>query len=223
LYAVENIGNKADIGLMISRRAILFTGGLGPDYEVVKKIIENRDIIVAADSGWDLAAGMGIIPDYYIGDMDSIYDHDGLSALPAERIMKHPVDKDFTDTELALKFLEDNNYRDIVLIGGGGGRIDHLMALISLFNREYKPSEWFTATEHIIYADKDCTLDCNTGQTVSVFSCGLCESEVSTAGLKWELKEYRIGPMQFSISNTALKNCVTVKIHSGSVLLMLNY
>lgn len=208
---------------MKSKRAVVFTGGLGPSFEVIREVLENSEISIAADSGWDLAAGMGVRPDYYIGDMDSIHDHAGLSVLPEDRIMKHPVDKDWTDTELAIKFLEDNNYRDIVLIGGGGGRIDHLLALIALFNRKNKPAEWFTSTEHIIYAERDCELECIIGQTVSIFSCGIQESVVSTKGLKWELIEYRTSPVQFSISNTALKNCITCKIHSGSVLIMFNY
>ena len=122
-------------------KAVLFTGGLGPEYKRVAKTLSEAEITVAADSGWDTAVEMGIEPDYYIGDMDSIKDHRGLENLPADRVMKHPVDKDFTDTELAIKFLADRQYRDIVLIGGGGGRIDHLMALIGIFNRDVKPAE----------------------------------------------------------------------------------
>lgn len=207
---------------MKNKIAIVFTGGLGPKKEQVIEKIEKADIFIAADSGWDLAVGMGVTPDYYIGDMDSICDREGLSKISENRVMKHPVDKDYTDTELAIKFLEDKNYRDIVLIGGGGGRIDHLMALLALFTRPYRPVEWFTSTERIIFIEEDRKINCFKGQTVSVFSNGN-DAVISSVGLKWELNKFELGPDQFSISNTTLTDCVEIIILRGSVLFILNY
>ena len=208
---------------MSNRKAVIFTGGSGPNFKKVKDILKNSEIIVAADSGWDLAAGMGIEPDYYIGDMDSLRDHEGLGKIEENRIKKFPPEKDYTDTELAIKFIEDKDFRDIVLIGGGGGRIDHLMAIISIFNRKTKPSEWYTAYERIIYAEKECDIKCSPGQTVSVFSCGRSDAVICSEGLKWELNNFQINPGQFSISNVALREEVSFRILTGSVFIIINY
>ena len=214
---------KSDSIFMKKNKAVIFTGGLGPEFDRVSSVLKDAIMIIAADSGWDLAVSMGVEPEYYIGDMDSLNENADLRNLSAENIMKHPVDKDYTDTELAIKFLEDKNLRDIVLIGGGGGRIDHLMALLAVFNRETKPSQWFTAYEQVVFVDSDCRIDCKTGQTVSIFSCGKTEALVSTNGLKWELEKFKLSPDTFSISNVSQNEWIDLKIHSGKVLLILNY
>ncbi len=208
---------------MSNGKAVIFTGGSGPNLEIIKDILDDTEIMIAADSGWDLAAAMGIEPDYYIGDMDSLRDHEGLGKIKKSRIIRYPEDKDYTDTELAIKFIEDKDFRDIVLIGGGGGRIDHLMAIISIFNRKTKPSEWFTAFERIIYADTEYDAKCSIGQTVSVFSCGRDDAVVSSEGLKWELENFQINPGQFSISNVAMRESVSFRILKGSVFIIINY
>lgn len=220
--SIENFSKKSDIKIMNKKKAIIFTGGLGPEYRMIGELLRNAGISIAADSGWDLAVGMGVTPDYYIGDMDSISDHQGLAKLPLDRVMKYPVDKDCTDTELAIKFLEDSGYRDIVLIGGGGGRIDHLMALLALFIRPYRPTQWVTSTERILFVQADLELDSYVGQTISVFSNGKA-ALISSKGLKWELDRFELGSDQFSISNMATTDRITINVHKGSVLLILNF
>jgi len=222
-YPLEKKGKKSDSIAMENGRAVIFTGGLGPKADRVKAVIEEAEITVAADSGWDLAVSMDVVPDYYIGDMDSITDHEGLKALTDERRMIHPVDKDYSDTELSIKFLEERNYRDIVLIGGGGGRIDHLLALTSLFSRTEKPAEWYTAAEHIIYTDENFTFPCKTGQTLSFFSATGDKASVTTRGAKWELNDFKLDAVNYSLSNTAVGTRVEVKVHFGAVLIMINY
>ncbi len=207
----------------MNKRAVIFTGGLGPDLEKVEKIIKEAEITLAADSGWDLATKMGVVPQYFIGDMDSIKDSETLKLIPSERIFEYPVDKDLTDTELAIKFLKDRDYHDIVLIGGGEGRIDHLLAILSIFNRDFKPAEWFTANEHIFFADKDVYYQCEKNQTVSIFSCWNEAAEITSQGLKWEMKDFQLNSTSFSISNIALENQFSLKVKKGAVLVILNY
>jgi thiamine pyrophosphokinase len=208
---------------MKSRKALVFTGGKGPSKEKVNHLLQVADFSIAADSGWDLARRMNFEPDIFIGDMDSLEDHDGLKDISDDRKLIYPVDKDFTDTELALKYLEERGYRDIVLIGGGGGRIDHLMAIITLFSRNIKPSEWFTSREHILYIEHDTEIPCTEGQTVSIFAANAKETVLSTEGLKWELSKSSVNGTFFSVSNTALGRELYIKMEKGAVLLILNY
>ena len=208
---------------MKDKKAVVFTGGRGPEAGEVKNILKRTEMSIAADSGWDLAGRLGVEPDYFIGDMDSVQDHAGIEQLPPERKMVFPVDKDYTDTELAIKFLEERGYRDIVLIGGGGGRIDHLLGIHALFSRETRPAQWFTSREHIIYLDHDATIRCREGQTVSIFGCGSAVSIAGTEGLKWEVEERCFDADFFSLSNIAEKDRFKVSVREGAVLVMLNY
>ncbi len=208
---------------MKTGKAVIFTGGLGPEPLKIRKIVEDAELIIAADSGWDLACSAGIVPGYYIGDMDSVDDHKGVNELPESNLLKFPVDKDYTDTELALKFVDDADYRDIVLIGGGGGRIDHLLAITSLFEKDPRPSEWFTAEEQVVFIERDCDLVCRIGQTISVFPCPGSSAVVSTEGLKWELENFKLTTGNYSLSNTALNESINIHVHTGAVLLIMNY
>jgi len=55
--------------------AIVFTGGLGPSSQVVRRLVEpvaEDTIIIAADSGLLAAEGAGLKPTWITGDMDSL-------------------------------------------------------------------------------------------------------------------------------------------------------
>ncbi|WPR01240.1 thiamine diphosphokinase, partial [Treponema pallidum] len=58
------------------------------------------DLLIAADSGLDTALQFGLVPDFVIGDMDSVKDNLFIQACDKTRTHLFPRDKDFTDTEL---------------------------------------------------------------------------------------------------------------------------
>ncbi|MDC7126152.1 MAG: thiamine diphosphokinase [Spirochaetales bacterium] len=208
---------------MVKKKAVIFTGGLGPEFNQVEEVIKNADMFVAADSGWDLAKRMGIVPDYFIGDMDSISNKDDLNELDKSKILAYPSDKDYTDTELAVKFLKDKEYEDIILVGGGEGRLDHLLAIVLLFSSNLRPSEWYTAVEHIILCSDTFYMECEKNQNISVFPCLGKNAEVSSNGLKWELKNFKLNHEKYSISNRTIKDELEIKVHSGDILIITNY
>jgi thiamine pyrophosphokinase len=145
---------------------IVFSGGEGPDR--FRAILEaaraeyGEPVTAAADSGLSAAEAAGVKPDWIIGDMDSV-DGSRLAAYGPDRILRYPADKDYTDTELAVSLLREKGCRRIWIAGGGGGRIDHLFAIRSLFEREQPPERWITAREDIRCLQSpgvlECTLD----------------------------------------------------------------
>ena len=86
---------------------------------------EPGDFVIAADGGLCALENMGITPDLLIGDLDSLGDHPLPEGVPLE---KHPVEKDDTDTGIALAQGYAMGYRSFALYGCAGGRIDHLLA-----------------------------------------------------------------------------------------------
>jgi thiamine pyrophosphokinase len=80
--------------------------------------------------------------------MDSLgAESERLASYPPEQVIRRPPDKGYTDTELAVSLLEEKGARRIWLIGGGGGRLDHLLAIRSLFERDRCPERWITRGE----------------------------------------------------------------------------
>jgi len=116
-----------------AHRALLVIGGAGPAPGVLAAMAREAQRIVAADSGLDLCLTAGIVPDLVVGDMDSLSDPRLLDAYPPERVLRFPTDKDETDTEIGMRLLRERGYQSISIAGGGGGRLDHLMAIMGLF------------------------------------------------------------------------------------------
>ena len=129
--------------------SLLLIGGAGPARGRLVPHLGGVTLTVAADSGFDLARRLRLRPDLLVGDLDSIRPSRGLRAFPAERILRFPADKDETDTEIGLRVLRERGCRRPILAGGGGGRLDHLLGLLLLFERDPLPALWLTDREEV--------------------------------------------------------------------------
>ena len=209
---------------------IIFTGGENPPAEVIRKLVEQEAegaFLVAADSGLAAAEEAGLRPDWIIGDMDSLDDPARLSVYPAERVIRYEHDKDYTDTELAFSLAVEKGCNAIWIIGGGGGRIDHLFAIRSLFEREIFPRRWITNTADIrcidaSTADNEICLRLEKGAAVSVFPLGDGRWEAKSTGLKWPLAGLTWERGFFGLSNVAVDGEFSVTAKKGRFMLILD-
>ena len=114
--------------------AVIFAGGTLRPGKAVNAAIASADLFLAADSGASTALQHGITPAIVVGDFDS------LGALPLQqlqergsKIIQAAVEKDETDTELAIDTAIERGATRITLLGAlGGPRFDHTMANIML-------------------------------------------------------------------------------------------
>ncbi len=91
------------------------------------------DTVIAADSGLASAATLGLKVDLLVGDLDSV-DGDDLARAEAlgTRVDRHPEDKDRTDLAIALDAVLEQGPAEVTIVGGHGGRLDHLLANVAL-------------------------------------------------------------------------------------------
>lgn len=88
--------------------------------------ISEKDYVICADGGYDFAVAENIAPNLVIGDSDSV----------KARIPKHieticvPTKKNETDTALCIDHAAQEGYRQILIVGGMGRRLDHTIANI---------------------------------------------------------------------------------------------
>lgn len=81
--------------------------------------------VIAADSGIRHAPVLGVTPELWVGDFDSVSDEDRRQWREVERQV-YPADKDKTDGELAADAALERGARAILLAGAfGGERADH--------------------------------------------------------------------------------------------------
>ncbi|MDR0494200.1 MAG: thiamine diphosphokinase [Treponema sp.] len=216
---------------MEKQQGIVFTGGEGPQLRMLRRLLDgfaDKALLAAADSGLLLAEAAGFRPDWIIGDMDSLGSEDRLASYPAERVIRHAADKDYTDTELALALLWEQGCDETWIVGGGGGRLDHLLGIRDLFERERFPRRWLTAAEDI-YCINDCgslTLALEPGALVSVFPLGGklgmfdIPWKAESMGLKWPLDNVRWERGFFGLSNVVAAPEITINVKQGRFLII---
>ena len=199
-------------------RGVLFIGGRGPDPRFISLILRHGDLICAADSGLDAVLAAGLKPDGIVGDMDSVSDTALLDDFPAGTVERYPVEKDETDTDLGLAWLRRRGCRDIVLIGGGEGRLDHSLAILGLFSRSGAPGRWYTAVEEIRKASSPLDLSGQPGNTLSIVPVGPGPWELRAEGLHWPPDEVEWAAGGTSLSNRFDSTKVRLDVRSGRFL-----
>lgn len=116
-------------------KTLIVSGG-NIEKDCLIKIYETNkfDHIIASDRGLETLDKYNIIPNYIIGDFDSI-DRKILNKYINNKdiiIKKLNPEKDYTDTHMALKLAIELKSTDITIFGAIGTRIDHTIANIHI-------------------------------------------------------------------------------------------
>lgn len=111
-------------------RAVILFGGDISDYTYMRTFLHGDEAVICADSGYRHAEMLRIAPSVLLGDMDSI------KRVPngiQKRI--YPVRKDETDGELAVKYVIEQGFSEVLLFGCIGSRADHTLTNIFLMRQ----------------------------------------------------------------------------------------
>ena len=210
------------------RTAFVVVGGdpLPPAvaHAVAQAIAADDDaVVIAADSGLDHALDAGLAPTILVGDMDSV----SATALRWARhhgiaIHEHPPAKDDTDTELALATAIHVGATDVVMVGGGGDRLDHSIGALtalghgSMSGLHSVTALWSASTVHVVHAPRSLALGLPIGTTFSLLALhGRCTG-VGEVGSQWPLDDAVLEPgSSLGISNVAVDTTVTVCVATG--------
>jgi thiamine pyrophosphokinase len=120
------------------RHAIVIAGGDASPFAELDAAwpgwSDGADLVIAADSGWAAAQAAGWEPDLLVGDLDSLDPELARAAASAGvPILRSRVDKDESDTELAVLEALRRGARRITVLGAlGGSRLDHELANVWL-------------------------------------------------------------------------------------------
>jgi thiamine pyrophosphokinase len=202
-------------------RAALCIGGEAPQPETIARLLGGVDVVAAADSGFDYLYELGIEPDLLVGDMDSTRDGNVIGELGTKvEVELTSAEKDETDTEIGLRRLRERGAEHIILIGGGGGRLDHLLGLVILFDRELRPDRWYTGKDLVISIDGPREFSGLEGSTVSLFPAGKGRCRLKSRGLKWPLDELVWERGDAGISNLVVSETCAVEPVEGRAILV---
>lgn len=182
--------------------------------------------VVAADGGARHGAALGRALDLWVGDGDSLGE-DGIAELAAAGIpiRRLAVDKDESDTELALLAAIEAGARRVTILGAlGGARFDHGLANV-----------WLLADPRLAGCDVRIVdsasrirlvgpgwhdLGGRVGDLVSLMPFGGDAAGVTTAGLRYPLRgeALPLGPSR-GLSNVRDAGDASIEVEAGRLLI----
>lgn len=107
------------------KRCVICGAAPFDEIQSLQGLLTADDVIVAADGGDRLAAALGVTPALTVADFDSSAPRE-----TAGECVRLPVEKDVTDTHAAMELLFSRGYREFLLLGCLGGRMDHTVAAL---------------------------------------------------------------------------------------------
>jgi len=198
---------------------LLVANGLVSDYDVLKEYIAKSDKVIAIDGGMRHLVAINHAPDLWVGDMDSFNcSLDDAPWLISVEVLRYPVHKDASDTELAVDIAVTQNATQVTMMGMLGNRVDHTlfnMALLKPLSDKGVAGCIVDAKQKIMYIEKDVTLEAVKGKTVSLVPITDLEG-VSITGVRYPLNEHNV-PRNSSLclSNYCLEDTVMFSLSKG--------
>ena len=206
-------------------QTIVALGGDLRDSELVRSALRGAGLIIAADSGAERLAAIGIQPHLLIGDFDSL-DPAELFRLRAAgvEVVEHPAPQQRTDADVALELALRRGATSVIVLGAlGGARIDHTLGNLSLLShpslREipiWAVDGWSALT--ILRGDgvRETHFHGHPGDYVSIIPLSARVKGVTAVGLKWPLDNAVLerGQVQ-AVSNELISDRAMIQIRSG--------
>ena len=200
-------------------KAFIYTGG-AIDPAGITERPSKEDLCIAADSGYQNARTLGVVPSLLLGDFDSI----GSIPKDIERLQV-PAEKDFTDTQLAVDTAIKKGAAEIVIIGGLSGRLDHTLSNLAILEdlSEKKIHAHITdGRNRVRYLNSTSTLIAKSNfDYLSLLTLSEKAKGVSLEGCKYSLNNATLQRnFQYAVSNEITGNCALVSVRRGGVYIV---
>ncbi len=209
------------------KNVLIVLNGRKNPAEFVSKLAGNADFVIGTDGGAEFLFENNIPFDVAIGDFDSLSNKNLIEEFRKNKIevIKFPREKDFSDTELAVRFALKKGYFDFTFTNALGNRIDHLLFNISVMiflTEQKKKCKILDKEEEIYITENNLKLEVKKEYTVSVYPLTQTVIIENSYGLKYPLKGLRITQNStLTLSNIIIKNEVYIKVKSGMILFII--
>lgn len=199
------------------KRCFIFSAG---SFYGLRERPAPGDAVIAADAGYRICRELNIVPDLLLGDFDSMEQPEDFVS-----IHRVPVEKDDTDTMLAVKTALAWGCDTVYLYGGtGGARLDHTLANLQslLYLRRHGARGWLYDRNFLWTAVENETL--TFPRTVedglfSVFCLGDRAEGIDLEGFQYPLSGGTLTPeFPLGVSNHMKGETLTLRVRSGALV-----
>ena len=204
---------------------IVFAGGDPGSFAFLRTVDYAGAYLAAVDRGLSVAVSLGLMPDLFVGDGDSVAP-ELLAALDSNRttVIMLPTRKDVSDLEATFdRLVETKRAGSVLVLAGLGGRLDHILFNLQLAARHLDDFGQVT------FEDDQClvrpliqhnSLQLPPGMIVS-FVPDTAEVEVSLAGFQYPLVHAIVeqGSTRL-LSNVVSESIQRVDVDRGTVFMI---
>jgi len=208
------------------RRAYLFTNHAPLNIISGYESICADDTIIAVDKGLETVIQLGLQPDIIIGDLDSL-SVELLSQYPKVPLLRHPSEKNETDTELALLWGVEQGFTELIVCNDLAGRFDHALALVQnlLLLKVTSPAiqtRIESQNQLLFMLDQQTEFLGKQGSLLSLIALQVNAEFADSKGLKYPLQGLQLSPqLSRGISNEIISPQAEIDLTTGLVLAIL--
>lgn len=206
-------------------KVIIIASGNSIKREIFDELHVEDDFIICADGGLNYLDSMNIVPDLIVGDFDSA-DISLLKKYKDIKIKKFLPEKNFTDTEIAIEEAVALGYKEIIIFGATGTRLDHTMANILLIEKYIKKGINIRIVDNNNYIqilNEDISLNKKEGYYLSIIPITENIEGITLKGFKYPLENVKVNRgSTLCISNEITDAKAQIQIKNGIGLLFLS-
>ena len=199
------------------KRCFIFSAGT---YYGLRERPQPGDLVLAADAGYEVCRREGIVPDLVLGDFDSME-----QPMDFKNVLRVPVEKDDTDTMLAVKTALENDCDEIYIYGGTGGkRLDHTLANLQtlLYLRRRGARGYLYDNDFVWTAIENESLTIRREVEWGLFSAfclGDRAEGIDEVGFQYSLQDASLMPdFPLGVSNHIMEDTATVTVRRGALI-----
>lgn len=175
---------------MKNKAFIFLNGDMDTKKKIYKQILKNEINIFCADGGLKFALELNLKPLEVWGDLDScnadlINKAKKLNCV----INKFNPEKDLTDGELLISEISNRNYDEIIILGGLGGRTDHLLTNLNLLFK-YDKLIFLNHRERIFKVTSNLNIKNEIKKTISFIPMSDTVKNLTLIGFKYPLTNF---------------------------------
>ena len=184
----------------------------------LKECLKFAPKLVAVDGGANRLRDLKMVPDFVIGDMDSIDRLDYLSEKHTEII--HISEQNSTDFDKSLRTFIGNNL--ILAVGFLGRRNDHLLSCLSTVLRNpTKKIILLNSYDVIFLMPKKFLVSLPVSTRISLYPFSAVKG-IKSSGLKYPIDDISFSPFGVvGVSNQTINERVEIEVNSQKMLIIL--
>ena len=207
------------------KKCIILGNGKPPSKNVINFLRNNgNSTLICADGGANAARKIKLIPDYIIGDLDSINKSTIEYFKKDTKIIKISRQND-TDIEKCLKFAVKKNFTEAILVGVTGDRLDHTFCNLGIVLKFFDKIKIKLIAENSILIPYQGKVKFQTlkGETISLYGFNE-KTKITSKNLKYPLRNISLpfGKKE-STSNLTTSSEVELKISGGIIFVIRDF